>query len=121
MSVAVSTPAASLAGPSASEMTPAVVALGDSLFNKGACWRCHAVGGLGTPRGPSLVAGPWIQSSGTFDEIVATIIRGVSADAIKDKSHTFAMNPRGGPMNLTDERARVVATYVWSISRKKGM
>ena len=77
------------------------------------------MGGGGTPRGPSLLEGPWLQSRGTLDELVAIIIRGVPVAAIKDTSRQFPMNPRGGPMNLTDEHARAVAAYVWSISRRK--
>jgi hypothetical protein len=38
---------------------------------------------------------------------------------IKVATRPFAMNPRGGPMNLSDEQASSVAAYIWSISREK--
>ncbi len=97
--------------------TSMMLALGDSLFNNGACKNCHLAGAVGGPRGPSLVAGPWLQSKGSLEEIVATVTNGVPKVAFKDKSRPFAMNPRGGPMKLTDDQVRAVATYVWSISR----
>lgn len=97
----------------------AMLALGDSLFNQGACRNCHGVGAVGGPRAPSLVSGPWLQSTGSFEEIVAIITTGVPKNKLKDPSRPFAMNPRGGPMKLTDDQVRAVATYVWSISRGK--
>ena len=60
-----------------------------------------------------------MQSGGSFPEITAIVINGVPRDKIKDPAHPYAMNPKGGPMNLTDDQARAVAAYVWSISRAK--
>ncbi len=97
----------------------AMVAHGDSLFNTGACQRCHGAKGVGGQNAPSLVTGPWLHHSGSYDEIVATITTGIARPALKDSTRRFPMNPRGGPMNLTDEQVRDVAAYVWSISRDK--
>lgn len=101
------------------EVTAAAIAEGDSLFAAGSCTRCHGAKGIGTARGPSLVTGPWLQHTGAYAEIVATIANGVPRAAIKDTTHRFPMNPRGGPMNLTDPQVKSVAAYVWSISREK--
>ena len=101
------------------EATPAAIAEGDSLYASGSCTRCHGAKGLGTARGPSLVTGPWLQHRGSYAEIVTTITNGVPRAAIKDTTHRFPMNARGGPMNLTDPQVKSMAAYVWSISREK--
>ena len=102
-------------------VTAATIAIGDSLFNtnNAPCQRCHGQKGVGAQNGPSLVAGPWLHSAGTYDEIVKQITDGVPAAEIKDATHRFNMRPRGGPMNLTDDQIKVIAGYVWSISRDK--
>lgn len=100
-------------------VTPASIALGDSLFNTGACQRCHGQKGVGAQNGPSLVAGPWLHSTGKFEEIVSTITTGVPRTALKDATRRFPMNPRGGPMNLNDDQVKAVAAYVYSISRDR--
>ncbi len=100
-------------------VSTALVAEGDSLFNNGACVRCHGARGVGGENAPSLVAGPWLHVGGNFDEIVTLVTTGVPRSALKDTSRRFAMNPRGGPMKLTDAQVRAVAAYVWSISRDK--
>ena len=100
-------------------VTPASIAMGDSIFNAGACQRCHGQKGIGAQNGPSLVAGPWLQSTGKYEEIVATITTGVPRTALKDQTRRFPMNPRGGPMNLNDDQVKAVAAYVYSISRDR--
>jgi len=101
------------------QVTPVNVALGDSLFNTGACQRCHGKGGVGGQNAPALDGKKWLQlKSGSFDEIVKIISEGVAKEAIKDASHRFAMRARGGPMNLTDAQVQAVAAYVWTLSHK---
>jgi mono/diheme cytochrome c family protein len=100
-------------------VTAANIAIGDSIFHSGGCQRCHGQKGVGGQNGPSLVAGVWLHSTGKFDEIVATITNGVPRTALKDQTRRFPMNPRGGPMNLTDDQVKTVAAYVYSISRAK--
>jgi mono/diheme cytochrome c family protein len=100
-------------------VTPAAIAMGDSLFNNGSCQRCHGKGGLGAANAPALNDASWLQlASGSFEEIVKIITDGVPAAAIKDSTHRFAMRPRGGPMNLTDAQIQSVAAYVYSLSHK---
>jgi mono/diheme cytochrome c family protein len=98
-------------------VTPANVALGDSLFNSGGCMRCHGAKGIGAPNGPALNDAQWIQlKNGTFDEIALIITTGVPATAIKDPAHKNAMPARGGRMNLTEPQIQAVAAYVYTLS-----
>jgi mono/diheme cytochrome c family protein len=99
-------------------VTPQMIALGDSLFNNGSCQRCHGKGGVGATNAPNLTDSQWLQISGSYDEIVKTITDGVPRAAIKDSTHRFQMNPRGGPMQLDDAKVRAVAAYVYSLSHK---
>ncbi len=100
-------------------VTPAMIALGDSLYNAGSCQRCHGQKGIGANNGPALVSSPWLHSTGKYEEIVAIITTGVPRTSIKDSARRFPMNPRGGPMNLNDDQVKAIAAYVWSISRDK--
>lgn len=100
-------------------VTAAAIATGDSIFHAGSCQRCHGQKGIGAQNGPSLVAGAWLHSPGTFNDLVATITNGVPRASLKDQTRRFPMNPRGGPMNLTDDQVKSVAAYVYSISRSK--
>jgi len=97
----------------------ALVAEGDALFNQGACVRCHGANGAGGANGPSLVAGPWLHGDGSMPFLTGIITTGVPRERLKDALRRFAMNPRGGPMQLTDDKVRALAAYVYSISRGK--
>ncbi len=108
---------AAVRGPSAEEL--AAIARGDSLFNTGACQRCHGQKGVGAQNGPSLVNGPWLHVDGSPSQIAALIINGVPREAITDSTRRFPMRARGGPMNLTDAQAQDLAAYVVAISRAK--
>lgn len=102
------------------QVTPANVALGDSLFHSAGCARCHGKGGVGAANAPALDGKKWLQlKSGNYDEIVQIITTGVPQTAIKDASHRFGMRARGGPANLTDTQVQAVAAYVWTLSHKK--
>ncbi len=100
-------------------VSPEMVAEGKRLFSSGSCARCHGASATGGQNGPSLTDGPWLHQRGSLDELVRVITDGVSAAMKKDASRRFPMNPRGGPMNLTDPQVRAVAAYVWTISRNK--
>ncbi|MES2522671.1 MAG: cytochrome c [Gemmatimonadota bacterium] len=100
-------------------VTPANVALGDSLFNSGGCQRCHGQKGVGAPNGPALDGQKWVQlQTGSFEEIVGIITTGVPATAIKDPTRKNAMRPRGGNMQLTDPQIQAVAAYVYTLTHK---
>lgn len=98
-------------------VTPANVALGDSLFHTTSCYRCHGADAKGTARGPNLTDTTWIHVDGSYDAIVNLVTTGFTKAEQKDPQYQFTMNPRGG-MRLTDDQIKAVAAYVWSISHK---
>lgn len=101
------------------EVTPTNVAMGDSIFNKGSCNRCHGMAGIGAPNAPALNDMQWLQiPTGGYAEILGIITTGVPATAIKDPSHKNPMGPRGGRMMLTDPQIHAVAAYVYTLSHK---
>lgn len=104
-------------GPSPEEL--ASIARGDSLFNVGACQRCHGQKGVGAPNGPSLITGRWLHVDGSQAQIATLITTGVPREAVTDSTRRFPMRARGGPMNLTDAQVQDLANYVVSISRGK--
>ena len=96
-------------------VTSAMIAVGDSIFHKGSCQRCHGMDAKGTVRGPDLTDNTWAQISGSYPEIVEIVTTGVPKARIKMAGAPFGMNPRGG-INLTDDQVRDVAAYVYSLS-----
>jgi mono/diheme cytochrome c family protein len=99
------------------EVTPANVALGDSLFNNGGCMRCHGAKGVGAANGPVLADDKWDQlTTGSYDEIRAIIVSGVPKEKIKVTTRPNPMGARGGRMNLTDAQITAVAAYVYTLS-----
>ncbi len=111
--------AASRAPARPAAVTPANIALGDSIFNNGSCQNCHGKGGVGAANAPALDGKAWVQlTTGSFDEIVGIIVSGVPADKIKVKTRTRAMGARGGRMALTDPQIQAVAAYVYTLSHK---
>lgn len=108
-------PAASNALPAG--VTPAMVAVGDSIFNNTGCQRCHGKMGVGAANAPAFKGIKWQHGSGSYDDIVKTITTGVPADKITDPTRKFAMGARGGRSPLTDDQIKAVAAYVFTISR----
>lgn len=100
-------------------VTLAMIARGDSLYSHNACQRCHGPWGFNGPNGPALAKGDsakWLHSDGSYEGIVATILRGVPRDSLVDKTRRFQMNPRGSNPPLSDEDVRAVAAYVWKLN-----
>jgi mono/diheme cytochrome c family protein len=96
-------------------VTPAAIALGDSLFHsKGNCYACHGANAQGAV-GPNLTDAEWIHSDGSYDAIVKQITTGVTAEQSKSK---IPMPPKGGSQ-ITDDEVKAVAAYVYSLSHKK--
>jgi len=91
--------------------TRAMVAEGDRIYHESACVGCHGADGRGTPLGPSLVAGKWVWSNGSYNGILKTIQEGVA----NPKNYRSPMPPMGGAQ-LNSEQLRAVAAYVWAIS-----
>ena len=96
-------------------VTPAAIALGDSLFHsKGNCYACHGANAQGAV-GPNLTDAEWIHSDGSYDAIVKQITTGVTAEESTSK---IPMPPKGGSQ-ITDDEVKAVAAYVYSLSHKK--
>jgi len=102
-----------------SAVTPASIALGDSIFHARGCRNCHGPDAKGRANGPDLTAGHFLQVNGSYDSFVKIITDGVPVTAIKDTSHKRAMPARGGaPTPLTDDQIKAVAAFVWSLNHK---
>jgi mono/diheme cytochrome c family protein len=102
-----------------STVTARTITLGDSLFHARTCARCHGADAKGAQNGPNLTTATHMHVNGTYDDFVRLITTGVPKDSVQDKSHRFAMQPRGGSQNpLSDEEIRAVAAYVFSLSHK---
>lgn len=96
-------------------VTLAMVAVGDSIFKKGSCQRCHGMDGKGNERGPNLTDSEWAQIGGSYAEIVNLVTAGVPKEKVKMPNAPFGMRARGG-INLTDEQVRQVSAYVYTLS-----
>ena len=108
-------PAAAQTKPAApAAVTPAAITAGDSIFHKtGNCYACHGANAQGLV-GPNLTDAEWIHGDGSFDMIVATVIKGIAKEASKSG---IIMPPKGGS-TITDDEVKQVAAYVYSLSHK---
>lgn len=101
----------------ASKITPAQIALGDSIFHgkigASSCQACHGVGGQQGTVAPILSDKEWLHGDGSLEFIYNTIKTGVMAP----KQYSSVMPPYGGVM-MTPERTLAVAAYVYSISHE---
>lgn len=96
-------------------VTQQMIADGAKVFSgAGICAACHGPEGKGIPNlGADLTDKEWLQSDGSFEGILETIMMGVAAD----KSSSGAVMPPKGGSGISDEQAKAVAAYVWSLSR----
>lgn len=104
--------------PQQSAPSPAMMALGDSVFHGrvgGAlCYVCHGPAGKGVAGlGPSLTDKEWLNSDGSLPSIEKIVQEGVP----KPKKMPAPMPPKGGGQ-LGDAQVKAVAAYVWSLSNK---
>ncbi len=100
-------------------ITPAIVALGDSIFHGlaggAACFVCHGQDAKGTPGlAPNLTDGTWLHGDGSYWSILLLIQRGIA----DPKEGSAPMPPMGGAQ-LSPEQLHAVAAYVYALSRKK--
>src|SRR4051794_9570607 len=65
--------AARAANATPAAVTPASIAMGDSIFHARGCRNCHGPDAKGRPNGPDLTAGHFLQVNGTFDDFVRVI------------------------------------------------
>lgn len=96
-------------------ITPAQVALGDSIFNglvaSGTCAGCHGANGAGSSLAPDLTSNKYLWGDGSYASILGIVRQGVP----KPKQHTGVMPPLGGAQ-LTPAQVTAVAAYAWSLS-----
>jgi len=96
-------------------VTQAMVDRGKDVYAKqGLCFACHGQEGKGLV-GPSLADDVWLHSKGSFEEIVAQILKGVP----KEESKSGVPMPAKGGSSISEEDVRAVAAYVYSLSHKK--
>ena len=102
-----------------SSVTPAMIAMGDSIYHARGCRNCHGADAKGTQRAPDLTDATLLQVNGTYDDYVRIITDGVPVASMKDASHTNAMPARGGarPAVLTDDEIKAVAAYVFTLRK----
>ena len=101
------------------DVTPQMVALGDSIFKGkvggGTCIACHQATAKGIPGlAPDLTDKTWLHSDGSLAAIISTIEKGVP----KPKQAAAPMLPKGGA-SLTSDQIKAVAAYVYSLSHKQ--
>lgn len=95
-------------------VTKEMVAKGKSLFTgTGLCLACHGMEGKGGI-GPDLTDQTWLHGDGSYEAIVKLITTGVTAE----ESKTGQMMPPKGGSTISPEEVKIVAAYVWKISRK---
>ena len=113
-------PVASLRSQQPTDSTPqlsaAQIASADSLFHGvGGCASCHGDKGVGTVDGPSLTTGPWKLGDGSF-----AWIQHISRHAgWGQRDRGDDPEPMRGPTVLDSAQVRLVAGYVYTISRAK--
>jgi mono/diheme cytochrome c family protein len=103
----------------AQNITPQMIALGDSIFKGkvagGTCIACHQANAKGIPGlAPDLTDKTWLHSDGSLAAIITTVEKGVP----KPKQAAAPMLPKGGA-NLTSDQIKAVAAYVYSLSHKQ--
>ncbi len=96
-------------------VTPEMVAKGKTIYSgAGICSSCHGPAGAGIPSlGADLTDAEWLHSDGSYEEIVATVKAGVTAQA----SSSGVPMPAKGGTNISDDDVMAVAAYVWTLSQ----
>ncbi|MEO7996037.1 MAG: cytochrome c [Gemmatimonadaceae bacterium] len=98
-------------------VTLAMIPEGDSLFHARSCVRCHGQKAVGGANAPTLVKTAWDHGTGSYEDIVKTIISGVPKEQFKVPTRPNAMRARGGQQPLlTDPQVNAIAAYVWSLN-----
>ncbi|MDX2263275.1 MAG: c-type cytochrome [Gemmatimonadales bacterium] len=99
------------------EITPARLALGDSLFHgligATSCQACHGADAAQGTLAPNLTDAEWLHSDGSLEGIYKTIESGVMAP----KKFSSMMPPFGGAP-MTPEQTLAVASYVYKLGHK---
>lgn len=95
-------------------VTQDMIQKGNEIFHKnGLCYACHGPEAKGLV-GPDLTDDVWLHSKGSYEEIVAQVMKGVPKEESKSG---IVMPPKGGS-SIGDDDVKAVAAYVWSLSHK---
>jgi cytochrome c oxidase cbb3-type subunit 3 len=95
-------------------VTKEMVAKGKSIFTgTGLCLACHGMEGKGGI-GPDLTDPTWLHGDGSYEAIVKLITTGVATE----ESKTGQIMPPKGGSTISPEEVKIVAAYVWKLSRK---
>ncbi|HTI06522.1 MAG TPA: c-type cytochrome [Gemmatimonadales bacterium] len=102
----------------ATAITPALIARGDSIFHGlaagGTCFACHGAGGTGIAAlTHDLTTRTRLNGDGSYRSIVQIVETGVA-----QPQQTVPMPPHGGA-ELTALDIRAVAAYVYSLSHPR--
>jgi cbb3-type cytochrome c oxidase subunit III len=92
-------------------VTLEMVQAGKTVFETTTCFTCHGMDASGTALAPSLRDQDWLNSGGTYPEIVEVVRNGVPQPV----RYPAAMPPIGGGQ-LTEDQIRQVSAYVYAIS-----
>lgn len=93
--------------------TAADVQEGQKIFTSmGNCYTCHGQDGAGTAMAPALNDAQWLNIDGSYPAIQQVIKAGVPTP----KQHPAPMPAMGGAQ-LSDQQAKQLGAYVYSISR----
>ena len=96
-------------------VTGSVIQRGSVVFRGPArCDVCHGADARGTEDGPDLTDDQWLRGEGRFGEILERVLNGMSRRDAK----TGKPMPMRGWEPVSDDDARAVAAYVWSLSRE---
>ena len=97
-------------------VTATMVSTGETYFKSiGLCFACHGMDGKGVPGvGANLTDDEWHHGDGTFQSLLDQILEGVSPLVSK----TGVMMPPKGGSQISEEQARAIAGYIWTLSRR---
>lgn len=99
-------------------VTDTNIEAGAAVFaGPGICVACHGADATGTI-GPDLTDDDWLHGDGSPASILERILKGVSASEVMGDMGAI-MPPKGGSA-ITDEQAKQVAAYIWSLRHPKG-
>lgn len=97
----------------AGDPDPQLIAQGRDVFAT-SCFACHGADATGTPIGPDLTDGAWLNVTGAVTPAsIAAVVRNGVAQPVQFPA---PMPPMGG-VALTDEQVRAVSAYVYSLSQ----
>jgi mono/diheme cytochrome c family protein len=93
-------------------VTQEMVTSGQRLFNQQTCFTCHGRDASGAPLAPALNDRNWINTDGSYDELVNVIRTGVP----QPRQYPSPMPAMGGT-RLSEDQVRSLAAYVYALSR----